>query len=462
MSTDSSYDVRLWKTRVRKSRNGSASYQVRWAVNGLEHSETFATEKLADSFRSELVTEARRGSAFDRETGLPEQRVRRMVPKVSWFEVAVSFVDTKWPTAAPRHRKSIAEALVTLAPTMTTGEAPASRLEVRVVLLNWSFNTVARTAEPTHDQARIHRWFLENSIPVAKAADPVQLRNTLNLASTRLDGQPAARATVARKRAVLYGVMQHAVELGELTSNPLDSLRWQAPRVNERIDRRVVVNPTQAAMLLAAVREIDPALEAFFGCMYFAALRPSEARHLRTRHIVLPDDGWGELTLTGSSQRLSEAWGGSDDQALKHRAATAVRQVPACPPLVRLLKHHIEAYGTGRDGRLFVVRVGQRRIPVAGAGRPISSESYARVWRRARRVALTPEEINSPLGRRPYDLRHAAVSTWLNAGVPATQVAEWAGHSVDVLLKVYAACLDGQDIESRRRVERALDGLSVR
>jgi hypothetical protein len=32
--------------------------------------------------------------------------------------------------------------------------------------------------------------------------------------------------------------------------------------------------------------------------------------------------------------------------------------------------------------------------------------------------ALTPAQCRSPLGRRPYDLRHAAVSLWLNSGVP--------------------------------------------
>jgi hypothetical protein len=48
------------------------------------------------------------------------------------------------------------------------------------------------------------------------------------------------------------------------------------------------------------------------------------------------------------------------------------------------------------------------------------------------------------------------VSTWLNAGVPATQVAEWAGHSVHVLLKVYAKCIDGQDEAARHRIEAAL------
>ena len=51
---------------------------------------------------------------------------------------------------------------------------------------------------------------------------------------------------------------------------------------------------------------------------------------------------------------------------------------------------------------------------------------------------------------------HACVSRWLNGGVPAPQVTEWAGHSVEVLLKVYAKCLDGQDAVARRRVEQAL------
>jgi hypothetical protein len=43
------------------------------------------------------------------------------------------------------------------------------------------------------------------------------------------------------------------------------------------------------------------------------------------------------------------------------------------------------------------------------------------VWRLARAKALTDAQQASPLGNRPYDLRHAAVSLWLNAGVPATR-----------------------------------------
>jgi hypothetical protein len=37
-----------------------------------------------------------------------------------------------------------------------------------------------------------------------------------------------------------------------------------------------------------------------------------------------------------------------------------------------------------------------------------------------------------------------------------TTVAEYAGHSVEVLLKIYAKCLDGGDALIRRRVQAAL------
>ena len=41
------------------------------------------------------------------------------------------------------------------------------------------------------------------------------------------------------------------------------------------------------------------------------------------------------------------------------------------------------------------------------------------------------------------------------AGVPAPQVAEWARHSVEVLLRVYAKCIAGQQDEAKRRIEAA-------
>jgi integrase len=64
--------------------------------------------------------------------------------------------------------------------------------------------------------------------------------------------------------------------------------------------------------------------------------------------------------------------------------------------------------------------------------------------------------VASPLAARPYDLRDACASLWLNSGVPATEVAERLGHSVDVLLKIYAKCIDGQRDLINQRIS---DGL---
>ena len=89
-------------------------------------------------------------------------------------------------------------------------------------------------------------------------------------------------------------------------------------------------------------------------------------------------------------------------------------------------------------------------------GGELASITYRRSWAKARRDTLSTAEAASPLAGRVYDLRHACVSTWLNGGIPPAQVAEWAGHSVAILLKIYAKCLDGQDHVNKRRIQDAL------
>ena len=48
--------------------------------------------------------------------------------------------------------------------------------------------------------------------------------------------------------------------------------------------------------------------------------------------------------------------------------------------------------------------------------------------------------------------RHACVSTWVAAGIPPTQVAEWAGHSVAVLHQIYAKVIAGQEASALARI----------
>lgn len=116
-----------------------------------------------------------------------------------------------------------------------------------------------------------------------------------------------------------------------------------------------------------------------------------------------------------------------------------------CPPeLTELLHKHIKAYGDGVRGLLFE----------GDQGGGIPKITYTRVWRAARTAAFTKKVAQSRLAERPYSLRHAAVSTWLTAGVDPTTVARWAGHSVAVLLETNASCLHGQDVIARQRVEK--------
>ena len=136
----------------------------------------------------------------------------------------------------------------------------------------------------------------------------------------------------------------------------------------------------------------------------------------------------------------------SRERGLKHRSVKETRQVAIPPELVAILRQHIEIFGVASDGRIFS----------SDRGQPVASTAISDVWAEARTLALTPAQVVSPLAGRPYDLRHAAVSLWLNAGVPATQVAERAGHSVEVLLRVYAKCIDGGDKVANMRIDTAL------
>jgi integrase len=460
----STYDVRIWAIREyhgkeRRTGKPRSTYRVRWEVAGNECGETFQTKALAESFRSKLLIAQREGVAFDEVTGLPEPMARERNSR-TWYEHTIAFVDIKWPRSAASHRKSVAESLacVTVALLASERGAPSDE-EIRRALFSWSFNKTRREAgPPPGDLERTIRWITANTVKLTDLNDAALIRKALDTLATLRDGRAAAANTVARKRGIFYAALRYAVELRLLPTHPMEHVQWTAPRSTDEVDSRSVVNPGQALQLLTSVSRKTPRLVAFFACMYYAALRPGEAVHLRVDECELPETGWGMLRLTGSTQHAGRDWADDreavlEDRELKHRSKTATRAVPAPPPLVRALRWHIAAYGHTTDGRLFFV-------PTYG-NKPVSKWSHAHAWRQARQSTFTPGQLRSPLAARPYDLRHAAVSLWLNAGVPATQVAEWAGHSVHVLLKVYAKCIEGQDEAARRRVEQAL-GLDER
>ena len=80
----------------------------------------------------------------------------------------------------------------------------------------------------------------------------------------------------------------------------------------------------------------------------------------------------------------------------------------------------------------------------------------ARQLRPAGSPAARIEELATSKGRLIRRSTLSAVSLWLNAGVPATEVARRAGHGVAVLLKIYAHCIDGQATAANQRIAEAL------
>jgi integrase len=289
---------------------------------------------------------------------------------------------------------------------------------------------------------------------VATLANPEVLRPLLDSLTVRLDGAPAATSVISRRPKILNSALEYAVERKLLLRNPMPALKWKAPKPVQVVDPRRVPNPIQARTLLNDVREqgrVGHRLVAFYGCLYYAGMRPEEAADLTLRHLALPVEGWGEFHLDGAQPYAGREWTDTgtsrDRRQLKQRERGETRTAPCPPELTALIHEHIAEFGTGPDGRLFVGDRNKKELPKG---------TVNQIWRRARRAVFTAEVAATPLAATPYDLRHAAVSTWLNGGVPPADVAEWAGQSTEILFRIYAKCLDRGKTLLRRRVDAAL------
>lgn len=451
--TEWSYTVRIWSIRKRPR---PKPYQLRWQVGTRPHSESFLTEGLAESRRAQLITASRAGEPFDVGSGLPRSLVQKD-RDIPWYEHARNYVEMKWDHSPASTRRNLAEAMatVTLALVRDTKGMPDHR-EVRRALYTWAFNVKRWKEEPPADVAAALAWVQRKSLPTSALADRMLVRKALDACARRLDGKTASGSVIHRKRAIFHQALSYAVDAELLSENPIPAVRWKPPeRTEEVVDPACVPDPRKAAALLSSVREQGARgkhLLAFFGCIYYAAARPGELIGLRAQDCTLPRRGWGLLRLRESRARSGTAWTDTgeahDRRGLKHRPRKTVRTVPIPPELVAMLRWHITAYGMETDGRLFRT----------ARGGMVQESGYGEVWARARADVLSPPEQETRLAKRPYDLRHAAVSTWLSSGVEPQLVAERAGHSVAVLFRVYAKFLKGGDEAANAKISARLRG----
>ena len=192
--TSETYDVKIWTTEKYVGKKVT-TYRVIWVVAGQRWKEGFRTTAAAESFRSELMAAQRKGEPFDAETGRPMSS-RPMASRMNWYEFACLYVDMKWPGASPKHRKAIAEALVTVTPVMLDVTMdPVDAKAVRSALLNWGFNTRRRGSPAQPDEVTLLLAYVSRAArPVTDLARPPVVRKALETVATKLDGREPREA----------------------------------------------------------------------------------------------------------------------------------------------------------------------------------------------------------------------------------------------------------------------------
>lgn len=145
------------------------------------------------------------------------------------------------------------------------------------------------------------------------------------------------------------------------------------------------------------------------------ALSPGEAASVRVHDVTLPDRGFGEVLVRGGEGR----------------------RVPVSPALVDVLGRWIDEADLKAEDLLFS----------AERGGPLASSEYTRRWRQARLAVLSSDEVKAGVGEQVSSLRDSCLDRWLESGIPAWGVAEWAGVSASWIALRYPHRFRLEDIE---------------
>ena len=198
---------------------------------------------------------------------------------------------------------------------------------LRRSLFAWAFTPAPATSPRPPGAASALAWIAAASVPVTALEEAATIRQALDACARTIAGKPAAATTQRRKRAVFHNAASYAVELRLLDSNPIERIQWKAPAVAQTVDRRVAAGPAQIRRLLTAVRGLSDRgqhLEAFYACLYYAYLRPSEAVMLKEADCRLPSRGWGRIDLATSAARAGQDWTATTAPPASNAASSTV------------------------------------------------------------------------------------------------------------------------------------------
>jgi integrase len=431
-------------------------YDVRFTVDGWGFSRTIERKGWADDFADGLRVGFASGHLFDpgtREFVAPASAVE----PPTYFAYAGEWFARQWPGWSPSRRNDCQRELARACLLLVRDDAPAlsvsQRLDADSYLLGVAL--LSPTADATTDADTVGewpQWFERWSLPLPEVT-PEHLYRYLEVVRTEmLDGRKRLLAprTLLRCKIVVKAVFNSAARGRVIDWNPWDGVEWSMPPTEDVVDPDLVMSQRQVHDLAACCGAIQPRTAEFVLIQGVCGLRPGEARELRRRVVKLTSSP-AIVTVSGSRSDTPARFldpGESRSRPLKGRDRKAKRRVPIPRHLASVLHAHLRCHVDRRPDALVCTAPNGGRINL--------SNFHRDVWEPAR--AQTFPEGSTLQRVRRHDLRHSAITAWLNAGVLLKTAQQWSGHrQLSVLLDTYLGVMTGDAAVSLQRVEDALN-----
>lgn len=424
-------EVKVFGVQDRRSRfEAKLPWVVRYTIDGRHRSRAHRTRAEAERFRGILLRAVEAGERFDPSTGEPASW-RLPLAEVRIHEWARRWLAEQWLEWQPRTRSSNAEALSRF---VVLAVEPSAKVPdgLRVYL-----QTALRpdASEPRDDP--FEAWMTKHCVALGEF-DRQRIADIDRRLAVKLDGSPMAATTANRNRTVARACVHAGVEVGAISVDPWPQrsrarAQRKVARARRSVDIRALPSPAVMAKAIDAIVSSQPASRTYrvmTAVAYYAGLRPSEVVMLRVKSLTLPGTGWGRIDVTEADIDFDEPG----------EPKTGPRSVPIPPVLVLMLIEWLDQLvAPTPEDLIFRTRNGTRP----------SASNWGRAWHRA---------LES-IGQRPlrvYDCRHAAATTWLQAGISLGETAKRMGHSVDTLVATYVGALDDAQEIANQKIEAAL------
>lgn len=406
------YEAPVRVLDVKQHPGRPSPFTVRWYVKGQSHWKSFKLKAPAKNFYAKLIVAINDNERFSDLSGLPESMETSGLTVAS---LCRDFVDKNRAIWEPKTRQSNCGPLSEMLGLLVSKTAPARLATLNCETLKW-----------LNDQAPMPKYLAKYSLPITDCT-PLKCANVFEQLCYKYaaDGTRSkkykAAATVTRYRRACRQMFEFVVDLELLGKNPWPSAKRGNSTSKERGTTEIQLNllPTheQAVEAISRVTSHQPMSHSYrlvIALVYYAGLRPGEARALTIEKCTLKKDEWGSAQIDVAAKTASSMYFADDSEKIG-ASKTRARVVSLHPELVDMILEHIGDKTSGL---------------VAGNkhGKPCNQSALDKAWRRARGEENT---------WRIYDLRHAHASKCLRAGIADVEVARSLGHSVEILHRVY-------------------------